>query len=99
MMLVLYPQYSLLLWQLFITRVQCNFYQQVKTQVSKEDIVDTLPNLSITECVMTCLQSDSCRKGAFKQGDGVCLHLKSQEEEQNNGSKVDVIVFELRKLT
>ena len=92
----LYLKYTLFLWYT-ITCVQCTFYRQIGTQASTTSVVGTLQNVTVTECVMSCLQLSSCDKSALRKRDGACLHLKDEQEQQNNDSREDVIVFELSK--
>ena len=92
-----YLKKILSLWST-ITYVQCTFYRQIETQVSTTSVVGTLQNVTVTECVTSCLQSTSCGKSALKKKDGACLHLKKDEKQENNSSWLGVIVFEQRKL-
>ena len=93
----LYLKNTIVLWPI-ITYVQCTFYGQIETQVSTNSVVGTLQNVTVTECVTSCLQSTSCNKSALKKKDGACLHLKKDEKQENNSSWLGVIVFEQRKL-
>ena len=93
----LYLKNTIVLWPI-ITYVQCTFYGQIETQVSTNSVVGTLQNVTITECVTSCLQSTSCNKSALKKKDGACLHLKKEKKQENNDSWLNVIVFEQRKL-
>ena len=85
-MMLLFQHYHILSIVLFhITLTQCEFYQQAKTQVNTTSILHILPNVTVTECVTSCLQSATCGKSALKE-DGTCLHLKDEKEKDHHNA-------------
>ena len=92
-MVATYLSGTLLACSFFIAFVQCDFYRQMKTRVHSSSVVNTLPNVTVTECVTSCLRSRNCEKSAFKKQESICLHLKS-EKDDDTGSSVEVILFE-----
>ena len=100
--LVLFAVYAFILTNRILANVKASsgnsgvMYARKPSKIYEEAVINTLTELSVTACVLSCETSGKCFKAAIRQNGATqnCLHLKKLKKSRNNGKEVDVDMLE-----